>query len=99
MAKKNNDFFIEKKAWSVVKDELLGCYFKPYVSKILHTYKPLVYVDCFAGKGKFEDGNLGSPLIALDIISKCQASTKIESTSIEAVFILISTMLMICMKI
>jgi len=87
MAKKNNDFFIEKKAWSVVKDELLGCYFKPYVSKILHTYKPLVYVDCFAGKGKFEDGNLGSPLIALDIISKCQASTKIESTSIEAVFI------------
>ena len=27
MAKKNNDFFVEKKAWSVVKDELLGCYF------------------------------------------------------------------------
>ena len=47
MAKKNNDFFVEKKAWSVVKDELLGCYFMPYVSKILHTYRPLVYVDCF----------------------------------------------------
>lgn len=30
MAKKNDDFFVEKKAWSVVKDELLGCYFKPY---------------------------------------------------------------------
>lgn len=30
MAKKNNDFFKEKKAWSVVKDELLGCYLKPY---------------------------------------------------------------------
>ena len=27
MSKKNNDFFVEKKAWSVVKDELLGCYF------------------------------------------------------------------------
>lgn len=39
MAKKNDDFFLEKKAWSVVKDELLGCYFKPYVSKILHTMK------------------------------------------------------------
>ncbi len=51
MAKKNNDFFIEKKSWSVVKDELLGCYFMPYVSKILHTHRPLVYVDCFAGKG------------------------------------------------
>lgn len=87
MAKKNDDFFVEKKAWSVVKDELLGCYFKPYVSKILHTYKPLVYVDCFAGKGKFDDGNQGSPLIALDVISQCQASTTATGTSIEATFI------------
>lgn len=87
MAKKNDDFFVEKKVWSVVKDELLGCYFKPYVSKILHTYKPLVYVDCFAGKGKFEDGSPGSPLIALDIIDQCCASTTMESTNIEATFI------------
>lgn len=87
MAKKNDDFFVEKKAWSVVKDELLGCYFKPYVSKILHTYKPLVYVDCFAGKGKFDDGNQGSPLIALDVISQCQANTTATGTSIEATFI------------
>ena len=35
----------------------------------------LVYVDCFAGKGKFEDGNDGSPLIALKIISECLDST------------------------
>ena len=87
MAKKNDDFFVEKKSWSVVKDELLGCYFKPYVSKILHTYKPLVYVDCFAGKGKFEDGNDGSPLIALGIIDECLASTTMQSTQIEATFI------------
>ncbi len=87
MSKKNNDFFVEKKAWSVVKDELLGCYFMPYVSKILHTYKPLVYVDCFAGKGKFDDGNPGSPLIALEVIDKCQEITSMESTQIEATFI------------
>lgn len=87
MAKKNNDFFIEKKVWSVVKDELLGCYFMPYVSKILHTYRPLIYIDCFAGKGKFDDGNPGSPLIALDVIDKCQKSTSMESTQIEAIFI------------
>lgn len=55
MAKKNDDFFVEKKPWSEVKDQLLGCYLKPYVAKILHTRKPLVYVDCFAGKGKFDD--------------------------------------------
>jgi three-Cys-motif partner protein len=87
MAKKNDDFFKEKKPWSEVKDELLGCYFKPYVSKILHTYKPLVYVDCFAGKGKFEDGNPGSPLIALDIINECTGSTTMDTVNIDATFI------------
>jgi three-Cys-motif partner protein len=70
MAKKNNDFFVEKKPWSEVKDQLLGCYLKPYVAKILHTHKPLVYVDCFAGKGKFDDGKQGSPLIALEIMQQ-----------------------------
>lgn len=88
MAKKNDDFFVEKKAWSVVKDELLGCYFKPYVQKILYTRKPLVYVDCFSGKGKFEDGNPGSPLIALDIMEQCSAATTLQQRpSIEATFI------------
>lgn len=87
MAKKNDDFFLEKKSWSIVKDELLGCYFKPYVSKILHTNRPLVYVDCFAGKGKFADGNNGSPLIALETIDQCCASTTIQRPRIEATFI------------
>ncbi|MBR5923076.1 MAG: three-Cys-motif partner protein TcmP, partial [Clostridia bacterium] len=87
MAKNNNDFFVKKKDWSTVKDELLGCYFKPYVSKILHTYRPLVYVDCFAGKGKFEDGNDGSPLIALKIISECLESTTVQNPEIETSFV------------
>ena len=87
MAKKNDDFFAKKKAWSVVKDELLGCYFKPYVSKILYTYRPLVYVDCFAGKGKFEDGKDGSPLIALRIIEECLNTTKVQNAQIETTFI------------
>lgn len=70
MAKKNDDFFVKKKPWSEVKDQLLGCYLKPYVAKILHTHKPLVYVDCFAGKGRFDDGKQGSPLIALEIMQQ-----------------------------
>lgn len=88
MAKKNDDFFVEKKPWSKVKDELLGCYFKPYVQKILYTYKPLIYIDCFAGKGKFDDGNPGSPLIALDIMKQCLSSTTMTGTPrIGAAFI------------
>ncbi len=88
MAKKNDDFFVEKKPWSKVKDELLGCYLKPYVAKILHTCRPLVYVDCFAGKGRFDDGNPGSPLIALDIFKQGLFSTKINGNArIGAAFI------------
>lgn len=87
MSKKNDDFFKVKKTWSKVKDQLLGCYFKPYVQKIIHTNKPLVYVDCFAGKGKFDDGNSGSPLIALEIIEECKKSTIKTHTDIRASFI------------
>ncbi|WP_062326479.1 three-Cys-motif partner protein TcmP [Treponema endosymbiont of Eucomonympha sp.] len=87
MSKRNDAFFKEKKPWSIVKDELLACYFKPYVTKILTTHKPLVYVDGFAGKGKFEDGNNGSPLIALDIVNECVSATSVISSSITAYFI------------
>ncbi len=88
MSKKNDDFFVEKKPWSEVKDQLLGCYLKPYVSKILHTRKPLVYVDCFAGKGKFDDGKQGSPLIALEILRQgLESSTIDRNPQIDSAFI------------
>lgn len=88
VSKKNDDFFTEKKLWSKVKDELLGCYLKPYAAKILHTHKPLAYVDCFAGKGRFDDGNPGSPLIALEIFQNALSATNKEGTSIiESAFI------------
>ena len=82
MSKKNDDFFKEKKIWSTVKDNLLGYYLQPYFSKILLTGKPIIYIDCFAGKGKFEDGNPGSPIIALDIIKVCN---KVKSEKRESV--------------
>ncbi len=40
------------------------------------TNKPIFYVDCFAGKGKFEDGNDGSPLIALKAREDCLSRTR-----------------------
>ena len=79
MAEKNEIFFIEKKEWSKTKDALLGCYLRPYFSKILHTKKPIIYVDCFAGKGFFDDGEKGSPLIALDIIHKTLGITNSDN--------------------
>jgi hypothetical protein len=87
MSKKNDDFFKEKKPWSEVKDELLGCYLRPYLQKVLNTRKPIVYVDCFAGKGVFEDGKPGSPKIALGTISDCLGQTKMDRFSIQPFFI------------
>ncbi|MCI1822309.1 MAG: three-Cys-motif partner protein TcmP [Megasphaera sp.] len=87
MVKRNNDFFKVKKTWSEVKDELLGCYLKPYIQKILYTQRPIIYIDCFAGKGKFEDGNPGSPLIALNTMQGCLGQTKMNDWSIKPFFI------------
>ena len=87
MAKKNDDFFKEKKPWSEVKDDLLGHYLKPYFQKILHTRRTIIYVDCFAGKGAFEDGKPGSPLIALHTIEDCLSQTTIIQNNIQSYFI------------
>lgn len=73
MPKDNRDFFKKKKIWSEVKDELLGCYLVPYFNKILSMGNPILYVDCFAGKGKFDDGKDGSPLTALQSLDKSMA--------------------------
>jgi three-Cys-motif partner protein len=70
MPKDNRDFFKQKKVWSEVKDELLGCYLVPYFNKILSMGNPILYVDCFAGKGKFDDGKPGSPLTALQNLDR-----------------------------
>lgn len=90
MPKDNTDFFRNKSRWSEIKDQLLGCYLVPYFQKILMTNKPIFYVDCFAGKGVFEDGQPGSPLIALRARDTCLERTlrgttkgKIETCFIE----------------
>lgn len=64
------NFFEQKKPWSIYKDKILGYYLTPYIVKILYTKKPLVIIDCFAGKGKFNDDIEGSPIIIAKQISK-----------------------------
>ncbi|HEX8949222.1 MAG TPA: three-Cys-motif partner protein TcmP, partial [Dissulfurispiraceae bacterium] len=60
---RTKDFFKEKKPWSIFKDRILDYYLFPYVAKILRTGKPLFLFDCFAGKGQFDDEEVGSPII------------------------------------
>ena len=70
MPKNNSDFFKQKKIWSEVKDELLGCYLVPYFNKIFSMGNPILYIDCFAGKGRFDDGKSGSPLTAIESLER-----------------------------
>ena len=78
MTKNNTDFFEKKKSWSEIKDRLLSSYLKPYFQKILFTGRPTIYIDCFAGKGKFDDDNFGSPLIALEKGIECKQNSQLK---------------------
>ena len=87
MPKNNKNFFKIKNPWSEIKDQLLGCYLIPYFQKVLTKGQQIYYVDCFAGKGKFEDGNPGSPLIALQARDDCMSKTKSGRSRIDSCFI------------
>ena len=67
------DFFKAKRPWSRYKDFILSYYLEPYIPKVAKLNKPILIVDCCAGRGKFEDGEPGSPLIISSIIRKWRA--------------------------
>lgn len=61
-------FFVSKKAAAVLKHGILSRYIKPWAAKVGSTAedKRVVYVDGYAGPGKYEDGTAGSPALILD---------------------------------
>ena len=89
MAKDQKDFFKQKNEWSEIKDRLLGGYLPQYFQKLLTSRSPIYYVDCFAGKGKFDDGKFGSPLNALEIINQASRLSRQYQTrdAIQTCFI------------
>lgn len=101
MGKSTDTFFNKKREWSIAKDDLLRCYLRPYMSKIFHTRKMNVYIDCFAGAGKFGKEQIehinvsneniplsfGSPLIALKEIQCSYNDSKAQNPRYIAYFI------------
>lgn len=83
MSESTKNFFAQKREWSIIKDNLLESYLLPYFQKILCTGRPVCYIDCFAGQGKFDDGKDGSPLIAVKTAIKSVKQTQIDSTHIQ----------------
>ena len=64
----NEDFFLNKRDWSLIKDDVLRTYMVPYLTKIQRLSDRgrtpnIMLIDCYAGAGTFDDGSDGSPLI------------------------------------
>ncbi len=84
----SENFFDKKQPWSKIKDKVVSGYLEPYCAKLLFTGKPLKIVDCFAGKGKFDDGQEGSPLMIARVIRNIlRNETSYKNKNIEACFI------------
>ena len=78
------DFFREKKPWSKYKDLILDYYLKPYLAKVNILKRPILIVDCFAGPGRFKDGEPGSPLIISERLQEIQKrGAKVQGLYIE----------------
>lgn len=83
-----DNFFEKKQPWSEVKDKIISGYLTPYCAKLLATRKPLKIIDCFAGKGKFDDAKDGSPLMIAKIIKNIlHQQESYENKNVEACFI------------
>lgn len=87
MAKNQSNYYKdEKHPWSKTKDTLLGCYLKPFFDKTYpFSQNGLVYVDGFAGEGRFGDGSFGSPIIAMQKLQST-ASKKRYKFDVQFIF-------------
>jgi three-Cys-motif partner protein len=75
----SENFFQSKKPWSPYKDMILDYYLTPYLTKVCSLRKPVVVFDCFAGPGRFEDGQDGSPLIIAKAVRQIADKGKVVS--------------------
>lgn len=64
-------FFAEKRPWSTLKDQILGNYIVPYLTKVNKIPRPILLVDAFAGPGRYADGTDGSPNILVKAAQQC----------------------------
>lgn len=81
----DGNFFAKKRPWSRYKDYLLENYLDPYLAKVSALKRPILIVDCFAGRGRIDDGESGSPLIIAEAISRWRLKgNQIKGHFIEA---------------
>jgi three-Cys-motif partner protein len=79
-----NPFFVSKKAAAVLKHAVLDQYLVPFASKI-GKYAPdgrVVYIDGYAGPGRYKDGTKGSPALVIE-----QAESVGSYRTLECLFV------------
>ncbi|MFE9455157.1 three-Cys-motif partner protein TcmP [Streptomyces sp. NPDC006739] len=81
----SSPFFVSKKAAAVLKHAILDSYVVPFASKV-GRYAPdgrVVYLDSYAGPGRYEDGTPGSPALILDSAARIAGFRQLDCYFIE----------------
>jgi three-Cys-motif partner protein len=83
-ASSDDPFFVSKKAAAVFKHRLIQVYFPKFAGKAGSTEadKRLAYVDTHAGRGEYDDGTAGSPLLIADNVAH-MAQRRIDCYFVE----------------
>ena len=81
MSESSDNFFEGKRRWSKIKDDVLGNYMTPYLTKVNTRGQPILLIDGYAGPGIFEDETHGSPIIM------CEKAEERAKGNYHAVFI------------
>ncbi|MFJ8770520.1 three-Cys-motif partner protein TcmP [Streptomyces clavifer] len=81
----SSPFFVSKKAAAVLKHEILNRYVVPFASKV-GSYAPdgrVVYLDSYAGPGRYEDGTPGSPALILEAAARVAGFRQLDCYFVE----------------
>ncbi|MFJ2915072.1 three-Cys-motif partner protein TcmP [Streptomyces sp. NPDC087228] len=81
----SSPFFVSKKAAAVLKHEILNRYVVPFASKV-GRYAPdgrVVYLDSYAGPGRYEDGTPGSPALILEAAARVAGFRQLDCYFVE----------------
>ena len=80
-----SQFFVSKKAAAVLKHEILRQYVVPFASKVGSnaTGRRVVYLDGYAGPGRYKDGTPGSPALVLQFAGEIAAFRTLDCYFVE----------------
>ena len=75
---KKDSFFIASEDWSRRKHLILKFYLKPAAPKLKTISRDgrVIILDGFAGRGRYENGDSGSPVHIAEVASECRSWTK-----------------------